>query len=197
MMNIWDARSITEEFAKTNFPKRYAKAQKFKLEEGYLQAIATGALLTHVQIPEESIRIDSFGKPYCEDISFSISHSGSFAILAVDENNVGIDIQEFQEKALSVSKRVFTPEEQEWVGEDVSRFTILWTLKESVMKITGKGLSLPANSFCVLPLLNNEDINVDNINIFAKSRLLDGYGISVCSINPIDDFEITQIQPCE
>lgn len=193
MMNIWNAKSITEEYAKKNFPNRFAKAQKFKFEKGYLQSIATGALLTYAQIPENTIKIDSFGKPYCDNVCFSISHSGEWAVLVVDSEPVGIDIQDFQEKALSVSKRVFTVDEQEWVGNDVSRFTTLWSLKESVMKITGKGLSLPANSFCVLPFLNDESIIVENMTVFAKSKLMDNYAISLCSTKPIDDFEITQI----
>ena len=83
------------------------------------------------------------GKPYFADlpIHFSLSHSGTKAILAVAECEVGADIQEMKEVNLRLAERVFTPREREYVGGDPVRFFEIWTKKEAYGKWKGSGVA--------------------------------------------------------
>lgn len=100
------------------------------------------------------------GKPYFEnspEIFFSISHSGAMAAAAFSENEIGCDIEKIAVHDLSIAKRFFTEKESDFIlsapdeAEMQCRFVRIWTLKESYIKATGRGMSLPLNSFEIIP----------------------------------------------
>lgn len=88
---------------------------------------------------------DSHGKPYFRDypeIFFNISHCHRGIACAVMDKPVGIDIEEIQYDE-DLAKVIFNPEELETVrsaDEPAVKFTEFWTLKESLLKLTGEGL---------------------------------------------------------
>ena len=88
---------------------------------------------------------DSHGKPYFRDypeIFFNISHCHRGIACAVMDKPVGIDIEEIQYDE-DLAKVIFNPEELEAVrsaDEPAVKFTEFWTLKESLLKLTGEGL---------------------------------------------------------
>ena len=79
------------------------------------------------------------GKPYAEEINinFSISHSGNFAVCAVDENKIGIDIEEIRDVDLKTAKRFCNEKELEYIGDSINRFFEIWTAKEAAYKMLG------------------------------------------------------------
>lgn len=90
------------------------------------------------------------GKPYlvdCPDFHFNISHSGKFAVCAVCDREIGIDIQ--QERALhgNIAARFFTQAENEKINGCVTErerrelFFRYWCAKEAYVKFTGEGLA--------------------------------------------------------
>ncbi len=92
------------------------------------------------------------GKPFflnAPDIHFSISHSSSKVAVAFSDREVGCDIEEVADIDLAVAERYFHRGEYEAIMAEESRekrwraFFRCWTLKESYMKATGAGLSLP------------------------------------------------------
>ncbi len=91
------------------------------------------------------------GKPFTvpKISEFSVSHSEGIAAVAVSDKKVGIDIEALREIDLRLSEKICTQEEKEWIftaenkAERLKRFFILWTLKESYMKATGKGMRIP------------------------------------------------------
>lgn len=96
------------------------------------------------------------GKPYMEghgNIFFNISHSGDYVMCAVSDREVGCDIQKMEKAELSLAERFFLPQEYEAIAtqpdEESKRrmFYRYWTLKESYMKVTGLGMSLPLDAF--------------------------------------------------
>jgi 4'-phosphopantetheinyl transferase len=96
------------------------------------------------------------GKLYLKDnrLFFNISHSGDYVVLAIADRETGVDIEKITPYDNAVAARCFTTVEQEWLrnqGTDEAFFT-LWTAKESVMKGSGLGFSLPPETFCVLPI---------------------------------------------
>jgi 4'-phosphopantetheinyl transferase len=108
--------------------------------------------------------VDEYGCPSvtspieATDISFSTSHSGDLAIVAVAKQlTVGIDIEQISRKHTiheinAVTSRFFSSAEYSALAalkpEDfVKGFLSTWTRKEALTKALGRGLSIPLNSF--------------------------------------------------
>lgn len=92
------------------------------------------------------------GKPFflnAPDIHFNISHSSSKVAVALSDREVGCDIEEISDIDLAVAERYFHRAEYEAIMAENGQekrwraFFRYWTLKESYMKATGIGLSLP------------------------------------------------------
>lgn len=177
-----------------HFTQREKNARRFAKYEDVLRSYGAGVLLWRVLGLEDcDIEYGKNGKPYSKktNLHFNISHSGEWVALAVGENEIGVDIECSGIGNEKLAKRVFTPLEQSWLKENEKHaFEHLWTLKEAVMKQLGTGLSLGAQSFDVLAFLNNGFIIVNDKKLYAKTKFIDGYAISVCTTNPIPDFEI-------
>lgn len=178
----------------SHFPDRVERAKRFLHNDDALRSYAAGVLVWRVlSLEDKDILFGENAKPYSEktNLHYNISHSGDYVALAVDENEVGVDIEFPRPSSLRVSKKVFTEAEQNWMKLDELRnFTCLWTLKESVMKLLGTGLALPANSFDVMPLVEGRSIIVDSNEIYACSKFYSDYSISVCSRSLVNDFDI-------
>lgn len=111
--------------------------------------------------------IDENGKPYIPDnpIYFSISHSGTKAMVVFSGNEVGCDVQLMKKNSISLADKYFTEEEQNEINnsdDPVKTFFKLWTLKECYMKASGRGLSLGL-----------KNINVYNKDYISKSYVVD------------------------
>ena len=84
-------------------------------------------------------------------LEFNLSHSGSFAAIAVSTEPVGVDIEAWKEDlpVADLAAHEFRKDESAAIGnssEPHLLFYRLWTAKEAVMKCTGLGLSLPPAS---------------------------------------------------
>jgi 4'-phosphopantetheinyl transferase len=92
---------------------------------------------------------DGSGKPFLPahpDIHFSLSHSGSWILCAVHGTRVGVDVEEQGRLRDMPAEQLMSPAELEcWKALPVSgRLAAcyrLWTLKESILKAAGSGLS--------------------------------------------------------
>lgn len=137
---------------------------------------------------------NAYGKPCIkgkEDFHFNISHSGDWIVCTVDSASVGIDVEQIRPINLEIANRFFSKEEYNDLlnvskENRLEYFYDLWTLKESYIKICGKGLSMPLDSFTIKK--NNKGISVqsngDNNNYFFKQYHVDDeYKLSVCSLN--------------
>lgn len=196
IMCIDDVDDYHNDICKKYFPKRYENAIKMCSKDDEKLSAAAGYLMYKtLNCTENDIDYKINGKPYLKNnsVHFNISHSGKYAVIAVSTDEIGIDIEKASEKNLICSKRVFTPDEQKWVGEDTDRFSVLWTLKESVMKTLGEGLRLGAKDFDVMPFLHNESITVNGITLYAHTAFYDSYALSLCSVYPFESIEIDRV----
>ena len=115
-----------------------------------LRAALPGADLNAVAVGEN-------GKPVLRDagVYFNLSHAGDYALCAVGAGELGCDIERIRPLRGNIAGRFFHPQEAAFIAaapdaaEKELRFFRLWTLKESFLKATGKGLSQPLGSFCV------------------------------------------------
>lgn len=113
------------------------------------------------------------GKPYAEgcSIRFNISHSGTYAAVALSDGEVGIDIERIREVNLKIAEK-FSSDEREYIqsAENPQKaFFEIWTAKEAYLKKCGTGLTVPLDSFSVIGM-------TDIYRFFYEDCL-----ISVCS----------------
>ena len=134
---------------------RHAGAQRLSLAASLLLMRA----LHDEGLGTDEIALTECGKPclpQLPDFHFSLSHSGNMALCAVSDEEVGCDIELPRGFDPNLARRFFHPAEQEWLfsqpeAEQSTGFFRLWTCKESFMKALGLGLSLPLDSFAVIP----------------------------------------------
>ena len=89
-----------------------------------------------------------YNRPFLDDsIDFNISHSGEYVVCAINnDGRVGIDIERKKSLNFAEFRSYMTPEEwntMKEVPDQLEYFYELWTVKESVIKGEGKGLSIP------------------------------------------------------
>ena len=113
----------------------------------------------HLNIEEKNRKLTPEGKPYFSDneIYFSLSHSGPYALAALSKVPVGADIQRGRDADMAaIARRLFAPQEYEvWQAvknerEQKQLFYQIWTCKESEGKRRGCGLRKELPS-CILP----------------------------------------------
>jgi len=101
----------------------------------------------NVNVNDLEIAYTQNGKPYPKtspNIHLSISHSDTITVCAVSDSPVGIDVEKIRKFNNSVSEKIFGAEithmlcKSKTPNED---FTVLWTEKEAVLKLTGEGIS--------------------------------------------------------
>lgn len=99
------------------------------------------------------------GKPYLRDhpqLRFNLSHSGEYALLAVGDRELGVDIERINAKrsTIEIAKRFFAPAEvADLLATPEDRreeaFFACWSRKEAYIKARGEGLGIPLDSFTV------------------------------------------------
>lgn len=86
------------------------------------------------------------GKPFLADwpeIHFSLSHCRQAAVCAVALHPVGVDIETIRPFSEELAKRVLNADELHQVitsANPSTAFIRLWTMKESLLKLTGEGI---------------------------------------------------------
>lgn len=89
------------------------------------------------------------GKPYFPQFPqyhFNLSHSGQFALCALDERPVGVDIECIRPHHFRLADRICSPEELDWLARQPDKTVALcqlWTCKEALVKYHGTGLTVP------------------------------------------------------
>lgn len=109
---------------------------------------------------------NDYGKPVLHKpngIHFNISHSGNWVVCAVNNSTVGIDVEIVKPIDLNIADRFFSKDEYISFTNQPEKtklmyFYMIWTLKESYIKMEGKGLSIPLNSFTIG--IKGKDISV-------------------------------------
>ena len=164
------SKMTEEEFLKLYLgsdKNRQAKADKLKKKPDKKLSIAAADLVRtavsekfNINSKDVRFRVRENGKPYIEniDIEFSISHSGTIAVCAISDKPVGIDIEQIRDVNINLVKKLFTPDEQNYVLEKWSlskqRFFEVWTRKEAYVKMLGKGVPY----FPEFSVMGNQDI---------------------------------------
>ncbi len=202
-------RAKTDTLSDENeFMKRYEKLPLFRREktdrlsifEDKCRSVGAWELL-RIALSEHGIKAETEvfsekenGKPFLvnhPDIFFNLSHSGNTVMCAVSDTEVGCDVQKITSSDLRIADRFFHESEAKALSkisdENERRilFFRMWTLKESYIKATGRGFSLPLRDFCIS--LENGSIFVTRKNgitddfSFKEYFTDDGYCCCVCA----------------
>ena len=157
-----ETQLIPETFCHRLFPKRMKKAERYLKADDRLMCMGAGLLISCIaRVNESEIYISEYGKPYAKNgIFFNVSHSGNCAALVFGENETGVDIEKINEDNLYLAEHIFTKQELQWISpEPVSRFHILWSIKESILKATGTGLYSSVSFPEIYPETNYISVN--------------------------------------
>lgn len=148
---------------------------------GYMLAVKALSELSGIAEDGIAVNYSENGKPFSENtkLHFSISHSGDYAVCAVSERDVGIDIEKIRQLNMQAAKKFASeteliyifghlPEKSDFESADektLERFFEVWTKKEAYGKLIGEGIGYAMRS-----------TDIKN----AVTTVRDGYVITVC-----------------
>lgn len=155
------------------------------------ESVAARALLCYMLdrcygVTDFTVGCDDNGKPHITDsnLYFNLSHSGKYALCVCGTENVGCDIEQIKAFNEKVAKRFFCENEFAALKECDNAsavFTKLWTLKESALKFSGKGISGGLDSHDFSAYYKEDEIKMNNL-VFNTFEV-DGFAVSICSEN--------------
>lgn len=134
-------------------PQRRAQALRFRHEEGQRLCVAAYLLLKQALLEQEGIaenplfEYNEHGKPSIAghpELHFSLSHCREAAVCVLSRQPVGIDVESVGRYRESVARYAMNDEELRQILQSEQRevaFTRLWTMKESLLKLTGRGIN--------------------------------------------------------
>ncbi|HET9131206.1 MAG TPA: 4'-phosphopantetheinyl transferase superfamily protein [Terriglobia bacterium] len=159
-----------------------ARADRFVFESDRLRFIGSHGRLRMIlgsycsTDPKELVfATGSHGKPFLMEpsvpIQFNLSHSGNLAAIVVTSNiRCGIDIEKIRPEVSdrAIAERFFCKRENEWLqclpeAQRIQGFYRLWSVKESILKADGKGLSIPLSD------IDTSDVLSRNSSVVALS----------------------------
>ena len=178
--------------------ERRARIETCKREETKASLLASELLLREVLranygITELNLKTNEYGKPYLsdrDDLYFSLSHSGTTVICTVSNVECGADIEKIDKnhEVMNVANKFFsTPEYSAMFlsPNPKEAFCRLWTLRESYVKMRGKGFNIGLSTLrCdfrrgACSLYEGGILQADAK--FKEFKNVLGYRISVCT----------------
>ncbi len=162
---------------------RFQKDRRLSLGAGYLLDIALKE--RGLSEREAAYTYGEHGKPYLKDcgLYFNLSHSGTVAVAAVSDREIGVDVQKFVPVSEALVKKVCTDAEASYLftlseGERGREFARLWAVRESVLKFWGTGLTVPLKKLKgVSPAIQRGGRE----NVSVREYPLEGYALAVCT----------------
>lgn len=128
------------------------KNQKSKQPQSIIAHAELKKLLAahyNIQASDIILKAGEHGKPfYKDDIKFSITHSGNYVFIALDDKEIGLDAELIREINIEILRKTATKEESEFLRHSNSfdiDFLKMWTVKEAYYKYTGTGIIAPAD----------------------------------------------------
>ncbi|MGJ8550148.1 4'-phosphopantetheinyl transferase family protein [Winogradskyella wichelsiae] len=179
---------LTDILLKALTSEEVKRAQRYHQLKDSNRFIICRALLKYVIAEEKGLDISQIHfekkanhKPYFpldRSLFFNVSHAGDFAVIALGNCELGIDVEQIDSnfKYSDILSSVFSVEEINFISHsefERRTFYKFWTRKEAIVKATGKGID---EEFINIPVLDGAH--------FVSSSLVDGFkNIEVHSFN--------------
>jgi 4'-phosphopantetheinyl transferase len=173
---LWEINESLEELnLLLNLPSESEKYEKISHEEKRKETLASRILLKKLlESSGESYTgaaYDEYGKPFLPNSNhkISLSHTKGYAVAIIHKNaHIGIDIELIKEKVVKIASKVFSVQE---IGKDlknITRLCALWSIKEVLYKVYGKGDISLKNNIIIHPFIFNETEGECNAEIRTK-----------------------------
>ena len=136
-------------------PAELTRAQRYYQVNDQKKFIICRALLkillsksTQTEVTSIYLSYYSNKKPYLPShpaLCFNIAHAGNYAVLAIADYAIGVDIEQVKDNFSfwEILSHLFSPTEAALVRhapDEAQAFYTLWTRKEALVKATGKGI---------------------------------------------------------
>lgn len=165
------------------------KVIRYRMPDDRKRSLGAGIIIRKILdengLTESCLRYSDNEKPVVDGLFFNVSHAGDYVVGVLSDCEVGCDIEKNANAPLEVAEHYFYHSELAYIkaakNKDKAFFT-LWTLKESYMKMTGRGMSLPLDSFEVVPTADGFVLGKSSERpCFFETMEFDGYIFSVSS----------------
>lgn len=139
---VWKVTSLLDELCKNPIlsPLELKEANTIKSEKRKTEFIACRIILKNLFDCELELKHHKSGRPYIKEAKhISISHSKGYIAIVLGKENMGIDIEQPQEKILKLIPRILSETEliQFQQKPSIEHASKLWGTKESVLKYLG------------------------------------------------------------
>lgn len=158
-----------------------------RLQAHQLLAVATQEYWGLSPLP--TLERQALGKPFFPDFpqyQFNLSHSEPFALCALDDQSVGVDIQAVKSWRKGLPERTCSASELGWLAKQPDlniAFSMLWSLKEARVKQSGLGLRTSIREISIpLPEHTNSPVLMDGL--WFRSYCGTGWTAAVCGFTP-------------
>ena len=168
------------------------KAFKFKNEIDQIRSLTSSYLMN--RLSKEPLLFNDMGTPFYENgPHFNVSHSGQYIVMAVSNKDIGVDIEENNDKDMSSLIRIFNEAEAKMIKEHAD-FYYLWCAKESLIKCIGSSINrikeIPALPLNGVKAFNGKQYYVktfiEDKHIISITRLTDEpFDIKIEKINQL------------
>jgi 4'-phosphopantetheinyl transferase len=161
-------------------PERLKKTARYFHQRDKKLSIGSELLLKYVlnqiKILDPVFARDEYGKPFLKNYSqvhFNLSHSEKYVACAVSDSPVGVDIEHIHDIDLTIAQHYFFGSEYHQIQNSNNKqetFFEFWVLKESYMKMTGRGFQLDLDEFAIAICQNSRD-NRNVIRVLNKNSM--------------------------
>ena len=152
------------------------------------QFLAVRKLIQLNGISLDSLLYSSQGIPFLKnETNISISHTKGFSAIAISPKPVGIDIQDFRDKILSISKKFINSNERDLIDpSSIKELTLVWCIKEATYKVHRKpGLDFK-DEIKIQSISNNLSHSTVEVEKLDKKYFFESFNITesdyICSI---------------
>ncbi len=164
------------------------RLDKLKSDEMKKQFLAVRKLIQLNGISLDSLSYSSEGMPFLNtEKNISISHTKGFSAIAISPKPVGIDIQDFRDKILSISKKFINSNERDLIDpSSIKELTLVWCIKEATYKVHRKpGLDFK-DEIKIQSISNNLSHSTVEVEKLDKKYFFESFNITesdyICSI---------------
>ena len=164
------------------------RLDKLKSDEMKKQFLAVRKLIQLNGISLDSLRYSSEGIPFLNnEKNISISHTKGFSAIAISPKPVGIDIQDFRDKILSISKKFINSNERDLIDpSSIKELTLVWCIKEATYKVHRKpGLDFK-DEIKIQSISDNLSHSIIEVEKLDKKYFFESFNITesdyICSI---------------
>lgn len=117
-----------------------ARLEGMKSESHQKGFLCVRMLLQYCGYSDFDLFYDEFGKPHLKDgTHISISHSFEFSVIALSNDNTGVDLELRRDKIARLAEKFasepFVYKSKENSVDFISKLTVIWGIKEAVFKI--------------------------------------------------------------